>query len=71
MSQSLSTILIGFADALAAPEVSFNLVESGFRVVAFMRKNSRKPGLRRCKSSYLFEIAPPEVDVMQSLSDIA
>jgi predicted ATP-grasp superfamily ATP-dependent carboligase len=71
MSQSPSTILIGFADALSAPEVAFNLMEAGFRVVAFMRKNKRIPALSRCKSVDLLEITSPEDNVTQSVADLS
>lgn len=63
-------ILIGFADALSSPEVAFCLTESGFRVAAFVRKNSRLPALRKFKQIKLFEITSPEEDRQQSIAEL-
>jgi len=65
-----NTILIGFADALSAPEVAYNLIENGFQVVAFVRKNSRKPALKRFQRVQIAEIQPPEEDPRQALNDL-
>ena len=51
-------VLIGFADALAAPETAWSLLEAGTPVVAFARRGSRPP-LRRSSAIALAEVAPP------------
>ncbi len=62
-------VLIGFADALAAPETAWSLLESGSSVVAFARRGSRPP-LRHCKAIEIVEIAAPEHDLGQALADL-
>jgi predicted ATP-grasp superfamily ATP-dependent carboligase len=62
-------VLIGFAEALAAPEVAWSLLDAGARVVAFTRAGSRPP-LRRCKGVEIEEIAAPEDDVAQARADL-
>jgi predicted ATP-grasp superfamily ATP-dependent carboligase len=64
-----SPVLIGFADALAAPETAWSLLEAGSPVVAFARRGSRPP-LRRCKAIRIIEITPPEHDLGQALVDL-
>ncbi|MGH2975510.1 MAG: ATP-grasp domain-containing protein [Solirubrobacterales bacterium] len=62
-------VLIGFADALAAIESAWSLLDAGFEVSAFAREGS-KPPLRRVGSLELHSIAPPEVDSAASLADL-
>lgn len=62
-------VLIGFADALAAPETAWSILEAGTPVVAFTKRGSR-PALRRSKGVSFVEIASPTVDVRQSVADI-
>ena len=61
-------VLMGFADALAAPETAWSLLASGRPVVAFARRGAR-PALRRCKGVELVEITAPEQDSRQALAD--
>jgi hypothetical protein len=63
-------VIIGFADALSAPEVAFSLLDAGFRVAAFMRRNSRPPALRRCRDIEIIEVSAPEDDPQQAVSDL-
>jgi len=63
------TILIGFAEAAAAPEVVWSLVDEGFRVAAVARKG-RPSALRHSRHVVCHEICPPEVDLQKSLSDL-
>jgi hypothetical protein len=63
------TVLVGFAEAIAAPEVVWSLVDEGFRVVAFARKG-RHSALRHSRHVICHEICPPEVDLEASLSDL-
>lgn len=62
-------IVIGFAEALAAPEVTWSLVNEGMTVVAFARKGSSH-SLRHSRYVSLFEITPPERDFSKSLFDL-
>jgi hypothetical protein len=66
---SQTTVLVGFAEAMAAPEVVWSLVDEGFRVVAFARK-ARPSALRYSRHVVCHEICPPEVDLKTSLSDL-
>ena len=63
------TVLVGFAEASAAPEVVWSLVDAGFRVVAFARKG-RSSALRHSRYVECHDICPPEVDLQASLSDL-
>jgi len=67
MSQPI--IVVGFAEAMAAPEVVWSLVDGGFRVVAFARRG-RASALRHSRYVECHEICPPEVDLQASLSDL-
>ena len=51
-------ILIGFADALSAPECAWSLLESGCAVAALAKRGSRPP-LRRCREITMVEITDP------------
>jgi hypothetical protein len=62
-------VLIGFADALAAIESAWSLLEAGFEVSAFARAGTR-PALRRLRSVELHPVAPPDVDRGAALSDL-
>jgi hypothetical protein len=63
------TVLIGFADALAAPEVAWSLVDGGFDVVAFARRGSR-PALGRSRTLRIVEIESPEVDATGAVESL-
>jgi ATP-grasp domain len=62
-------VLVGFAEALSAPEVVWSLVDAGFQVAAFAR-NGRTSALRHSRHVVCHEICPPEVDLQKSLSDL-
>jgi hypothetical protein len=64
-----TTVLIGFAEALAAPEVAWSLVDAGFRVVAFARRG-RRSALRHSRHVVCREICAPETDIEASLSEL-
>jgi predicted ATP-grasp superfamily ATP-dependent carboligase len=66
---SQTTVLVGFAEALAAPEVVWSLVDEGFRVVAFARRG-RASALRHSRHVECHEICPPESDLKAALSDL-
>jgi hypothetical protein len=64
-----TTVLVGFAEAMAAPEVVWSLVDAGFRVVAFARRG-RASALRHSRHVVCHEICAPETDLEAALSDL-
>jgi hypothetical protein len=66
---SQTTVLVGFAEAMAAPEVVWSLGDAGFHVIAFARKG-RASALRHSRHVECHEICPPESDLQKSLSDL-
>jgi predicted ATP-grasp superfamily ATP-dependent carboligase len=64
-----ATVVIGFAESLSAPEVTWSLVDHGFSVVAFTRKG-RHAALRHSRHVKLLEITAPERDLAQSVEDL-
>jgi len=63
-------VLIGFAEALAAPEVAASLLGAGLRVSAFSRRG-RPVALGRLRSVEIFEVTPPELDIEACRREIA
>jgi hypothetical protein len=63
------TVLIGFADALAAIEAYWALRDHGCNVVAFARRGSR-PALSRCRGVRIAEITAPEEDTAAARADL-
>jgi hypothetical protein len=66
---SAPKVLIGFAEAMAAPEVAWSLVDAGFHVVSFARRE-RASALRHSRYVECHEICSPESDLQASLSDL-
>jgi predicted ATP-grasp superfamily ATP-dependent carboligase len=64
-----ATVIIGFAEALSAPEVAWSLVDHGFNVIAFTRRG-RKPALRHSRFVRVLEVTPPETDLAQAADDL-
>lgn len=62
-------VLIGFAEAMAAPEVAWSLVDAGFHVVSFARRG-RASALRHSRHVECHEICPPEKDLQAALADL-
>jgi hypothetical protein len=62
-------VLVGFAEALAGPEVAWSLVDAGFEVVVFARKG-RRSALRHSRNVRVYEICAPEEDCHQARSDL-
>lgn len=60
---------MGFAEALAAPEVAWSLVDAGFQVIAFARRG-RASALRYSRHVVCHEICAPESDPQGALSDL-
>jgi predicted ATP-grasp superfamily ATP-dependent carboligase len=63
------TIVLGFAEAMSAPEVLWSLIDGGFRVVAFARRG-RASALRHSRHVVCHDICPPESDLQAALSDL-
>jgi hypothetical protein len=70
MSRSRPSVLMGFADALPAPEVAASLLAAGYRVVSFSRRG-RAVALRRMHGVEIVEVAAPEDDLATSVSEVA
>lgn len=66
---SQTTVLVGFAEALAAPETVWSLVDAGFRVVAFARRG-RSSAIRHSRHVVCHDICPPENDLQASWSEL-
>jgi protein-tyrosine-phosphatase len=64
-----ATVLVGFADALSAPEVVWSLVGAGFHVHAWARKGSA-PAPRRSRFVRLRYVADPAVRVADTIDDL-
>ena len=64
-----TTVVLGFAEAMAAPEVVWSLVDGGFRVIAFARRG-RASALRYSRHVVCHEICAPESNLQESLSDL-
>jgi hypothetical protein len=68
-SNAQAIVLVGFAEAMSAPEVVWSLVDAGFRVIAFARKG-RASALRHSRHVACQEIRAPESNLQESLSDL-
>ena len=64
-----ATVLVGFAEALSAPEVVWSLVDDGFNVIAFARRGRPSP-LRYSRHVVCHEICAPESDLQAAISDL-
>ena len=64
------SVLIGFADSLAAIESAWSLADNGFAVWAFKRSDTR-PALELSRLVRVVPIAPPELDANKSVADLA
>ena len=67
--QSRPSVLIGFAEALAAIETAWSLQDAGFRVIAFRRAGSR-PVLRHVRGVQTYEVPPPELDAAATVAAV-
>ena len=64
------SVLIGFADALAAPEVTASLLQGGLRVACFTRRG-RPVALRRLTGVEVIEVTAPEDDLDACVGEVA
>ncbi|MDR2018019.1 MAG: hypothetical protein LBQ00_03980 [Syntrophobacterales bacterium] len=62
-------VLVGFAEALSAPEVVWSLVDEGFEVIAFARRG-RRSSLHHSRYVTCYEITPPETDLAKGLAEL-
>jgi hypothetical protein len=62
-------VLIGFGEALSAPEVAWDLLRHGFQVMAFCRRGTLPP-LRRIKGIRFIEVTAPEIDAWETVEQI-
>jgi hypothetical protein len=63
------TVLVGFADAVAAPEATWSLLDAGFRVVAFGRAG-RRSALHHLRGVEVVPVTAPEVDAHRAVEDV-
>jgi hypothetical protein len=63
-------VLVGFANALAAPEVVASLAGAGYRVASFSRRG-RPVALRRMRGVELIEVTAPEDDLAACAREVA
>jgi predicted ATP-grasp superfamily ATP-dependent carboligase len=61
---------MGFANALAAPETAWSLLESGAKVTVFARRGTRT-ALRQCRELTIVEITPVEEDAGRAVAEVA
>ena len=62
-------VVILFAEALAAPEVAWSLVDAGFRVVSVCR-SGRRSALRHSRYVVCHDVCQPEVDLQRTLEEV-
>ncbi len=65
-----ASVLVGFADALAAPEAVASLRGAGHRVAAFARRG-RPVALRRLREVEIVEVTAPEDDLAACVDEVA
>jgi hypothetical protein len=70
VSAQPGSVLVGFADALAAPEVAASLLGAGYRVSCFARRG-RPVALRKLEGVELVEVTAPEDDLAVCASEVA
>lgn len=67
----MAHVLIGFAEALAAPESFFSLHRAGHTVSAFARPGSRAPAARHLPLHRLHALTAPESDAAAATAELA
>ncbi len=63
-------VLIGFAEASAAPEAAWSLLDAGFEVVACARRG-RRGALRHARAVTIADVTAPEADAAACAADVA
>ena len=69
LTRDAPEVLLGFAEAYAAIEATWSLLEAGFRVAAFTR-SGQHPALRHVRNVRLFPVSAPETDLDRTLDDV-
>jgi hypothetical protein len=69
MSAARRSVLVGFADALAAPEVAASLLGAGHRVMSFARRG-RPVALRKLRGVEIVEVTAPEEDLARCVEEV-
>jgi hypothetical protein len=62
-------VLVGFAEALSAPEVVWSLADAGFRVYAFGRRG-RRSALRHSRYVTVSDVTAPETDADATVREV-
>jgi hypothetical protein len=70
VSSSQRSVLVGFAEALAAPEAAASLLGASHRVVSFARRGRAAP-LRRLRGVEVVEVTAPEDDFAACAEEVA
>lgn len=65
----MTAVLIGFADALAAPETAWSLVDAGYAVTVVARRG-RRAALRRSRLVEVIDVTPPEQDAAATVAEV-
>ena len=66
----VATVVIGFAEAIAAPEVAWSLADGGMRVLAFARTGS-KAAIRSSRYVSVYDVTAPEQDAAAASQQVA
>ena len=69
MQANRPIVLVGFAEALAAPEVVWSLADAGFRVCAFGRQG-RRSALRHSRYVTVTNVTAPETDAAATVREV-
>ena len=62
-------VLVGFAEAISAPEVVWSLADAGFEVFAFGRRGSRS-ALRHSRYVAVTDVTAPETDAAAAVREV-
>lgn len=62
-------VLVGFAEALSAPEVVWSLADAGFQIRAFGRRGARS-ALRHSRHVTVTDVTAPEIDAAASVREV-
>jgi len=62
-------VLVGFAEAISAPEVVWSLADAGFEVFAFGRRGSRS-ALRHSRYVTVTDVTAPETDATATVREV-
>ena len=62
-------IIVGFAEALAAPEVVWSLRDSGFEVTVANRRE-RRTALHHSRAASILDVTPPEQDLAACVGEL-